>query len=180
MTEFLDVVSSERKPTGVQKERAAVHKDGDWHNTVHVWIVNSKAELILQKRHAYKYSNPNKWDISVAGHIETGATSVATAIKETREELGLVISEADLEWLFSCKSSDVIGNGYLDREFHDVYLIHKDLDIMQLNYQPEEVAGVRLINFHELEQLIEVGHPDYVPHAEEYALLFSELHRRFS
>jgi hypothetical protein len=41
MTEYLDVLDSKGVHTGERKLRAHVHRDGDWHRTVHVWVLNS-------------------------------------------------------------------------------------------------------------------------------------------
>jgi hypothetical protein len=61
-------------------ERHLVHADGDYHRAVHVWIyVESTGELLLQKRADRKDSWPGLWDISSAGHISAGDTSLITA-----------------------------------------------------------------------------------------------------
>jgi hypothetical protein len=61
-------------------ERHLVHADGDYHGAVHVWIyVESTGELLLQKRADRKDSWPGLWDISSAGHISAGDTSLITA-----------------------------------------------------------------------------------------------------
>jgi hypothetical protein len=42
----------------VNKPRQAVHRDGDWHRAVHIWLINSKGELVLQKRSKFKDTFP--------------------------------------------------------------------------------------------------------------------------
>ena len=37
-------------PTGRTKERAAVHRDGDLHRTLHVWLVKDDRSVLLQRR----------------------------------------------------------------------------------------------------------------------------------
>lgn len=60
--------------------RSLVHRDGDYHRAVHVWIYSeSTQELLLQKRADCKASWPGKWDISSAGHISSGESSLLTA-----------------------------------------------------------------------------------------------------
>ena len=34
----LDVITANGKPTGRVKPRAEVHRDGDWHRAIHVWV----------------------------------------------------------------------------------------------------------------------------------------------
>ena len=60
--------------TGSFKARAAVHRDRDWHRSVHVWVVDRDASaavwrVLLQLRAADKDTFPGMWDISAAGHI---------------------------------------------------------------------------------------------------------------
>jgi isopentenyldiphosphate isomerase len=58
-----------------------VHRDGDWHRSVHIWVLNSeKGELLMQKRVAFKDSWPSHWDIGCAGHVSAGDTSIITGI----------------------------------------------------------------------------------------------------
>ena len=60
--------------------RVDVHRDGDYHRAVHVWIYSeSTHELLLQKRADCKESWPGQWDISSAGHISAGDSSLVTA-----------------------------------------------------------------------------------------------------
>jgi len=60
--------------------RSEVHRDGDYHRAVHVWIYSeSTGELLLQRRADCKDSWPGKWDISSAGHISAGDSSLFSA-----------------------------------------------------------------------------------------------------
>lgn len=60
--------------------RGAVHRDGDYHRAIHVWIyAESTQELLLQQRADCKDSWPSLWDISSAGHISAGDSSLITA-----------------------------------------------------------------------------------------------------
>lgn len=60
--------------------RSHVHRDGDYHRAVHVWIfAESTQELLVQRRADNKDSWPGLWDISSAGHISAGDSSLVTA-----------------------------------------------------------------------------------------------------
>lgn len=73
-----------------QAPRSVCH-DGSklLHPVIHLHIFNSNGELFLQKRSATKDVQPNRWDSSVAGHIDLNETPEAAAIREANEELGL-------------------------------------------------------------------------------------------
>ncbi len=174
--EYLDVLDENGDSTGESKSRDEVHKKGIWHRTVHVWILNSRNELLLQKRASRVISWPDMWDISVAGHIVSGDNSFYTVLKETEEEIGLKLGKNDFQFLFTVKNSITINNGtYINNEFNDVYLIKKDLNISDLFFQKEEVSKMEWIRFKELERRIKSGDKTIVPQPEEYEKLFSYL-----
>lgn len=46
--EFLDILDKNGNKTGEKKERKEVHSKGYWHKGVHIWIINSNKELLVQ------------------------------------------------------------------------------------------------------------------------------------
>lgn len=98
--EYLDVLDRDGNLTGEKKSKLDVHKDGDWHKTVHIWIVTPKGELLIQKRSSEMDSYPDLWDISTAGHISAGEDSITSALRETEEELGLKLKAENFNYLF--------------------------------------------------------------------------------
>lgn len=70
-----------REPNaGRLPRRSEVHRDGDYHRAVHVCIYcESTGELLLQRRADCKDSWPGQWDISSAGHISAGDSSLSSA-----------------------------------------------------------------------------------------------------
>ena len=52
--EYLDVFTKYGEPTGESVERDIVHKEGMFHKSIHVWILNSKGELLVQRRDSSK------------------------------------------------------------------------------------------------------------------------------
>ena len=65
-------------PTGKIVERGVAHSEGRCHGTAHIWIARanhkSGCDVLLQKRSAWKDSNPGCYDISSAGHLSAGDT----------------------------------------------------------------------------------------------------------
>ena len=179
MEEYIDVLDDKGNLTGKQKLKSAVHRDGDRHKTVHVWIINPEGKLLIQRRAPIKENHPNMWDVSCAGHISTGEKSLDAALREAQEELDLVLAGKDFEYLFTVDNPRIVLNDgkYIDYEFNDVYLV-RIKNVIPLRLQKEEVAETKWIPYQELEKVIRNGDPSFVPHQEEYKLLFSALRRR--
>ena len=178
--EHFDLLSESGELTGERKLRTEVHWDGDWHKTVHVWFINNRHELLLQKRAAVKDSYPGMWDTSVAGHVEVGCDASRTVIKEAREEIGVSLRSEDVEYLFTITQKKVLKGGkFIDNEFNDVYLVQTDIDLETIELQAEEVAEVAWVPFTELEIRVSQRDATIVPHDDEYPKLFSILHQRF-
>lgn len=165
MIELIEVLTPEGRPTGVRKPKDAIHRDGDWHRAAHIWIVAPDGRILLQRRSLRKENNPGLWDVSAAGDVSAGESAVDAAVRETFEELGLRITANDLQFVTTLRESCVLNdNTYYDNEFHDLFLVRRDLDITSLKLDPEEVAEVKWVD-----DLL----PDdsFVPHAAEYVLL---------
>jgi isopentenyl-diphosphate Delta-isomerase len=174
--EYLDILNEDGSPTGKSLPRKEVHEQGLWHRAAHIWIINSQGELLIQKRSLKKQSSPGLWDISAAGHLSAGESSLQGAVKEIKEEIGLSVPPEELIELGTMKTSSVQNNGtYFNNQFNDIYLLEKDLKIRDVVMQESEVDEVKLIPWKELKKVVEAHDPLFVPHDAEYALLFNYL-----
>lgn len=184
--EFLDVLTSLGQHTGVAKPRSQVHRDGDYHRAVHVWIyVESSGELLLQKRADVKDSWPGLWDISSAGHISAGDTSLLSARRELEEELGVSLPSSAFELLFVYLQECIINNGtFINNEFNDVYLVTivEQIPLDEFALQESEVSMVKYMDWEDYENLLRKGDPAYVPYEvdEGYGKLFSVIRERYT
>lgn len=59
------------------------------HPVVHLHLLNSRGELFLQQRPAWKDIQPNRWDSGVGGHVDYGEPTIEALRRESREELGV-------------------------------------------------------------------------------------------
>ena len=179
--ELLDVLDPSGRPLHAHaaRPRNEIHRLGLWHETVHVWIVNSKAMILFQKRASSKESYPGLWDVSAAGHVSSGETALRAAQRETAQELGLNVAESDLTYLFTVRTSSIQKKGaFVDNEFNRVYLTSNDLSVRELKLQESEVEAVRFIPCKVLERLAGKGDPSFAPHPDEYAGLLAHLRRQ--
>ncbi|KAL3599537.1 hypothetical protein D5086_007455 [Populus alba] len=176
------VVEEER--LDVLNKIGEVHRDGDYHRAVHVWIYSeSTQELLLQRRADCKDSWPGQWDISSAGHISAGDSSLVSAQRELQEELGISLPKDAFELIFIYLQECVINDGkFINNEFNDVYLV-TTVDPIPLEafiLQETEVSAVKYISFEEYRSLLVKEDPDYVPYEvdEQYGQLFEIIRRR--
>ena len=88
--EIFDIVDDRDRVTGKQT-RQEVHRRGLKHRAIHVLVVNERGEVYLQKRSFKKDTVPGAWDSSSSGHVDSGETYDACAVRETREEIGLFL-----------------------------------------------------------------------------------------
>jgi isopentenyl-diphosphate delta-isomerase len=93
--ELFDVVDLEDRVIG-QERRNVVHARGLAHRAVHIFVFNSRGQLLVQRRSALKDEFPLTYTSSASGHVGAGETYAECAPRELMEEIGL---EAPLEWL---------------------------------------------------------------------------------
>jgi isopentenyldiphosphate isomerase len=94
MREPLEIVDEQDQVIGTA-ERSDIHAQGLLHREVHVFVTDG-TRIALQRRSAGARSWQGYLDATVGGHVELGESYVAAALHEAREELGLVLTEADL------------------------------------------------------------------------------------
>lgn len=173
--EYIDIFDENDNPTGEIKEKTKAHEEGNFHRTAHIWIMNDKKELLLQKRSATKKSHPNCWDISGAGHIRSGETVIEGAIRELNEELGIKVNEDDLKFIAIVKSTKNPQN----QEFGYVYLLKSNNEIKDYTFGDNEVSEVKYVYFEDLEKMVANRAEGLLIHEEEYKKLFEFIRNNY-
>jgi isopentenyldiphosphate isomerase len=154
MDEYIDIVTKTGEPTGESALKSEIHSKGYYHNTVHIWFYTSEGFILLQQRAASKVICPLLWDVSVAGHIDAGETLTSGAVREIKEEIGLIISESDLHKISVSESFQSYPNGIIDNEFHHTFIVQLKVNISELKPQKEEVEALKLVSILAFEGLL--------------------------
>jgi len=154
--EIWDIYDVDRIKTGRTIVRGEPLADGDYHLVVHIWVMNSQGEFLIQKRNENLKLKPGMW-ASTGGSATVGEGSLLSAYRELKEELGLDIDQSDFKLIRSFKRKD---------NHTDVYLVEADIDIESLVYQEEEVECAKWMTVSDIKRLICDG--KFVYHGESY------------
>ena len=146
--EPFDIITADGKPTGRVKTRAEVHRDGDWHRAVHVWVagvdVRGAPFLTFQRRSPHKDTWPARYDATVGGHYRAGET-LAETLREVEEEIGIIPESKELRPLEVRVCANEAQAGIVDREIQDVFLLRDDRPLE--NYRPNPAELAALVRF---------------------------------
>ncbi|MDO6739041.1 NUDIX domain-containing protein [Wenyingzhuangia sp. 2_MG-2023] len=179
MDELIDIVNLEGQPTGNACLKSFAHQNGILHASVHIWLYTKDQKILVQKRKNTKETFPGLWDISVAGHIGTGETTLQAAVREIAEEIGCIMPTNHLNYLRIWEDKHYHSNGITDHEIHHIYVGELTLSLEQLTPQQEEVAAIKFIDINELSS--DCNNPQlFVPHPREYyQYIINTLKERF-
>jgi isopentenyldiphosphate isomerase len=143
--ELFDILDEHGAPTGQVKRRADVHRDGDWHRAIHVWVWgvdDTGPYILLNQRGRNKDTWPLALDATVGGHLGAGET-VEDAYREVEEELGIPVRPECLTYLGQrARESDGSIPGIIDREYQEIYLLRDNRPFLEFRPNPAELEGI--------------------------------------
>src|SRR5215470_2990778 len=139
--ELIDTYDENLEPKGTALKSVA-HRTGLWHKSIHCWIVRGVDEgsVLFQRRSATKDLFPNAFDISAAGHYQTGET-IADGVREIVEELGLNVPFERLIRL-GIRVDLALTTTIKHHEFCETFLLREDRTPDRYDIDPDEVTGL--------------------------------------
>lgn len=150
MVEYWDLYDENRNKLDRVVKRGEILKDTEYHLVVNAWIKNKKNEFLITQRAEHK-SHPLMWECT-GGSALKGETSLNAAIREIKEELGIVINKdgatligSTLRYYKGCP--DIL----------DVWLFEDDINIKDVVIQEEEVNDVMWASKEKINELIKNG-----------------------
>ena len=153
MTELLDIYDINRTKTGRLHERGKPLAKGDYNLIVNVWKYNSKGEWLIDKRTA-RYGNhmDGKWE-TTGGAAIAGDDSLAAALRETKEELGIDLDpEKGILYLSEAPKPEL---GHL--AFMDIWVFEYDEPIEKIAYDEREVCDAMWASVDKIREMIANG-----------------------
>jgi isopentenyl-diphosphate delta-isomerase len=127
-------------------EKLEAHEKGLLHRAFSVILVNSKGELLLQKRAAKKYHSASLWTNACCSHPRPGESIEAAAERRLKEELG-IHAKPTLAYSFLYKVE--LENNLIEHELDHVLIGKFDGEPIA---NPEEIEDWKYINLASLRE----------------------------
>lgn len=140
--EVWDIYDSARVATGRQEPRGRL-VIGDYHLVVNIWLMNREGQILITRR---QQGRPwaNYWECT-GGAAIAGEDSLTAAVREVREEVGIVLDPTQGVLLDSVRR---------DRDFLDSWFWQGDFDFTRLTLQGEEVAEARVVTREQYQSML--------------------------
>ena len=90
------------------------------------------------------------WECT-GGSVLSGETSLQGAIREVKEELGILLTPGSEKLIYQSRRENV-------QDFYDVWLFHKDIKIEEMRLQETEVVDVQWVNPDKLFEMFRLKH----------------------
>jgi len=165
--EIWDIMNEDGRVTGRTAVRGKTTlRPGEYHLVVHIWVVSSYGNLLIQRRSEKRRLMPGEW-AATGGSAISGESSLFAAARELREELGIGAIKGSLK---------LAGRLKRRNSLLDIWFIRCDADISRLRLQKSEVAEVKWVTPGELKCMIE--NKKYHNYGKEYfKLVFDYLEK---
>lgn len=150
---IIKTIDSEGNDIG-SVDRKLVVKRGLRHQIVSVLIYSeTEQSILLQRRSEKRDSCPGMWDSSASGHVNEREDAQTAIIRETREEIGVVIDPGKLKLIGQYNTDEKLNDGYLRRQTL-VYAYNVNSMAIKTVIQPEELAEVEWIKIADVVNII--------------------------
>lgn len=147
--ELWDILDIHGNKIGGTVERGRPIPPGEYHLVVDIWIKNSRGEYLISRRSDTKVPDPGLWE-PTCGCAVAGDSSLAAALREVQEELGLTLDPAGgrrIKRFIIPGSPDIV----------DVWLFTQDADIQTVVLQPGETDDAQWAGIDKIRQLVAEG-----------------------
>jgi isopentenyl-diphosphate Delta-isomerase len=155
MNQTLILVDENNNITGYE-EKLKVHQTGRLHRAFSLFVVNTKGQLMLQRRANDKYHSGGLWANTCCSHPLKGEDPEKTIHIKLKQEMGF---DCELKPLFKFIYRVEFDNGLTEYELDQVYLgFHEESP----NPNPEEVGDWKWMDIETLKEDIASSPEKYV------------------
>lgn len=161
----VQLVDAEDNPNG-SMEKLEAHEKGALHRALSVIIINSKKEILLQRRALGKYHSPGLWTNTCCSHPYPGEDPNEAAKRRLQEEMGM---SSELTFLFKFQYKCDFENGLIEHELDHVFIGKTD-DTPHLN--TDEAMAFKWMSIENLEQ-------DMLSYPENYTFWFKLIIEKY-
>lgn len=119
-------------------------KNGQYVMVVDIWVINCNNEILIQKRSRLKKDLPGTW-ATHSGCALAGESSVQAAMRELKEEIGIVIDPKRIS-----KLNRKIRGKLLSENF----IVEQEIDISDATLQLEEVSQIKWVSAQQLRKMV--------------------------
>ena len=157
MGELWDVYDINKNKTGKIAERGVTKlQNGEYHIAVEAVIINSKGDILISKRAAYKKYGL-MWELN-GGSILKGETSIEGMIRELKEELGITVISEDA--IFFKEVRREREESYIK----ELWLFRKDIEIEEITFPDGESIEAKWVT---IDQFVDMfNNEEIVPNVD--------------
>ena len=142
MGELWDVYDINKNKTGKIAERGVTKlQNGEYHIAVQAVIINSKGDILISKRAAYKKYGL-MWELN-GGSILKGETSIEGMIRELKEELGITVISEDAIFFKEVRRDKV------SHCIKEIWLFRKDIEIEEITFPDGEAIEAKWVTINQ-------------------------------
>lgn len=144
--ELWDIYDRNRQKTGRTHRRGDPFREGDYHLSMHIWIMNPQGEFLITKRSPNK-GFPNTWE-ATGGSALAGEDSLTAALRETKEETGITLDP---------RCGKLVLEQWGDHYVCDVWLFRQNVSLEDVVLQEGETCDVKYATPEEIKEMTEQG-----------------------
>ena len=154
LNDHVILVDADDKEQGTM-EKVEAHTKGELHRAFSIFVLNSKNEILLQKRADLKYHSAGKWTNTCCSHPRFNETLEEAAHRRLKEEMGF---DCKLEFKFSFLYKTELENNLIEHEVDHVFIGKYDSS-PTINLL--EASDWRFESFANIEKEIEANHTKF-------------------
>lgn len=154
--ELLDVIDKEGNITGEVLDKSEIRERNLLHKVVCLFIINSKNQVLLEKRSMNKKIHPGKLGLC-EGHVHAGEDNMSGVIRELEEELGIVANKDDI--IHFCT---ILKERTTNSNITYAYYMPLDKDAKDFVIQEDELSEVMWMDFEKYQNMVIDNNPNVV------------------